>query len=63
MGDKYICKRCKAAGAKSLIPYKIIEDKGDSTKFMGQLCQRCFDEIFAGPPKIEEENKEQENKE
>ena len=54
MGDKYICKRCKAAGAKSLIPYKIVCDDGNTTKFMGQLCERCFKEIFDSPPKTEE---------
>ena len=58
-----MCKRCKAAGAKSLVPYKIIEDKGDSVKFIGQLCQRCFDEIFAGPPETKDENDKQESKE
>ena len=47
MADKYICMRCKSAGAKSLIPYKIIEDKnGESIKFCGQLCERCFKELF-----------------
>jgi DNA-directed RNA polymerase subunit RPC12/RpoP len=47
MADKYMCMRCKSAGAKSLVPFKIIEDKdGMSVKFMGQLCERCFKELF-----------------
>ena len=47
MGNKYMCMRCHASGAKSLIPYKIIEDKtGDSVRFVGQLCEKCYKEIF-----------------
>lgn len=47
MADKYMCMRCKSAGAKSLVPFKIIEDKdGMSVKFIGQLCERCFKELF-----------------
>lgn len=50
MTEKTVCKKCGAAGARSLIPYKIIEDKdGESIRFVGQLCDRCFKEIF-GPP-------------
>lgn len=48
MSEQYICMRCKAAGAKSIIKYKIIEDTtGDSVKFKGQLCERCFNELMA----------------
>lgn len=47
MADKYACMRCKCAGAKSLIPYKIIRDNnGESVKFIGQLCERCYKELF-----------------
>ncbi len=47
MADKYMCMRCKSTGAKSLVPFKIIEDKdGMSVKFMGQLCERCYKELF-----------------
>ncbi len=57
MTDKYMCIRCKCAGAKTLLPFKIIEDKdGQSIKFRGQLCERCFKELFDSPP----DNKEQE---
>lgn len=48
MSEQYICMRCKAAGAKSIIKYKIIEDtNGESVKFKGQLCERCFNELMA----------------
>lgn len=48
MNEPYVCMRCKAAGAKSIIRYKIIEDiTGDSVKFKGQLCERCFNELMA----------------
>ena len=57
MADKYMCMKCKCAGAKSLVPFKIIEDRdGMSVKFRGQLCERCFKELFDPPLK----NKEQE---
>lgn len=47
MADKHMCMKCKCAGAKSLVPYKIIEDRdGESVKFVGQLCERCFKELF-----------------
>ena len=50
MSEKNICMRCKSAGAKSLIPYKIIEDRdGESVKFKGQLCEQCFNELFGRP--------------
>ena len=57
MADKYMCMKCKCAGAKSFVPFKIIEDRdGMSVKFRGQLCERCFKELFDPPLK----NKEQE---
>ena len=47
MSEKYICMKCKCAGAKSLVPFKIIEDKdGTSVKFKGQLCEKCFKELL-----------------
>ena len=47
MADKYACMRCKCSGAKSLVPYKIIrDDNGESVKFVGQLCERCYKELF-----------------
>ena len=50
MADNYTCMRCKCAGAKSMIPYKIIEDKdGESIRFKGQLCERCYKELFENP--------------
>ena len=50
MSEKNVCMRCKAAGAKSLIRYKIIEDiDGESVKFKGQLCEKCFNELFGRP--------------
>ena len=55
MADKYTCMKCKCAGAKSLVPFKIIEDRdGMSVKFRGQLCERCFKELFEN--KSEEKN-------
>ena len=45
--DKTICTRCKEAGSKGLVPYKIIYDvDGQSVKFVGQLCTKCYKEIF-----------------
>lgn len=45
---KYICMKCKCAGAKSLVPFKIIEDRdGESVRFRGQLCEKCFNELMA----------------
>ena len=45
---KYVCMRCKCAGAKSLVPFKIIEDRdGEAVKFRGQLCEKCFNELIA----------------
>lgn len=48
MSEQYVCMRCKCAGAKSLIPYKLIEDRdGESVKFRGQLCEQCFNNLLA----------------
>lgn len=45
--DKYICMRCKGANDKKTVPYKIIRDiNGDGIKFVGQLCENCFKQIF-----------------
>lgn len=58
MDNKYMCMKCKCAGAKSLVPFKIIEDRdGMSVKFRGQLCERCFKELFEDK-KEEEKNGE-----
>lgn len=47
MEKNYTCKRCNCSGAKSLIPYKIIKDTdGESVKFVMQLCERCYKELF-----------------
>ena len=34
---KYICMKCKCAGAKSLVPFKIVEDRDlrDTAEFIG----------------------------
>lgn len=58
MSDKYTCMKCKCAGAKTLVPFKIVEDRdGMSVKFRGQLCERCFKELFEDK-KEEEKNAE-----
>lgn len=58
MDNKYTCMKCKCAGAKSLVPFKIVEDRdGMSVKFRGQLCERCFKELFEDK-KEEEKNGE-----
>ena len=59
MGDgKYICMKCKCAGAKSFVPFKIIEDRnGESVKFRGQLCEKCFNELMAPAQNTTNENK------
>ena len=45
---KYVCMKCKCAGAKTLVPFKIVEDRdGESIKFRGQLCEKCFNELMA----------------
>ena len=55
MDNKYMCMKCKCAGAKSLVPFKVIEDRdGMSVKFRGQLCEHCFKELFED--KSEEKN-------
>ena len=55
---KYICMKCKCAGATSLVPFKIIEDKdGESVKFRGQLCEKCFNELMASAQKTTDEDK------
>ena len=44
---KYVCMKCKCAGAKSLVPFKVIEDRdGESVKFRGQLCEKCFNDFI-----------------
>ena len=51
--------RCKYAGAKSLVPFKIVEDRdGMSVKFRGQLCEKCFNELMAPPQNTDDENKQ-----
>lgn len=60
MDNKYMCMKCKCAGAKSLVPFKVIEDRdGMSVKFRGQLCERCFKELFED--KTEEKNNGENN--
>ena len=45
--DKTICMKCKEAGTKGLVPYKIIKDvDGQSVQFVGQLCTKCYKELF-----------------
>ena len=61
MSEKYICMKCKSAGAKTLVPFKVIEDRdGQSVKFRGQLCERCFNELLA--PALSEDNESEETK-
>ena len=49
--------RCKCAGAKSLVPFKIVEDRdGMSVKFRGQLCEKCFNELMALPQNTDDED-------
>lgn len=53
---KYICMKCKCAGAKSLVPFKIIEDRdGMSVKFKGQLCEKCFKELVEPAQNVDDE--------
>lgn len=60
MDNKYMCMKCKCAGAKTLVPFKVIEDRdGMSVKFRGQLCERCFKELFED--KTEEKKMENNN--
>lgn len=61
MADKYVCSRCKIAGDKNLVSYKIIRDiDGMSVKFVGQLCNKCYKELFetneAPAPSTEEKS-------
>ena len=67
MASKYACSKCKCTGSKSLIPYKIIEDRnGESVKFVAQLCERCYKEIFKQkdePPRDSKEEVKEEDKE
>ena len=59
MSEKYVCMKCKSAGAKTLVPFKVIEDKdGQSVRFVGQLCGRCFNEFMAPAPTTENVNGE-----
>ena len=59
MSEKNICMKCKCAGAKSLVPFKIIEDRnGESVKFRGQLCEKCFNELIASAQNTTDENKQ-----
>jgi hypothetical protein len=56
---KYICMKCKSAGTKTLVPFKIIEDRnGESVKFRGQLCERCFNELLTPAQNKDNENEE-----
>ena len=57
MSEKNICMKCKCAGAKSLVPFKIIEDRdGESVKFRGQLCEKCFNELIASAQSTNEKD-------
>ena len=59
MSEKNVCMKCKAAGAKSIIRYKIIEDiNGESIKFIGQLCEKCFNDFMAPAPTTKNTNEE-----
>jgi len=59
MSEKYICMKCKSAGAKTLVPFKIIEDRdGQSVKFRGQLCERCFNELLTPAQSEDDESEE-----
>lgn len=63
MSDKYSCKRCKAAGDKHFVPYKIIEDDGNRVRFIGMLCEDCFDKIFDSAPSTDNVAEKPEQKE
>ncbi len=61
---KYICMKCKCAGAKSLVPFKIIEDRdGMSVKFRGQLCEKCFNDFMAPAPTTDNKDDKNDNQE
>lgn len=50
--------KCKCAGAKTLVPFKVIEDRdGESVKFRGQLCEKCFNELMAPAQNTKDEDK------
>ena len=53
MDNNYICMRCKVTGTKKDIPYRIIDNRDEKIRFKGQLCNKCFDEIFGGAPKTD----------
>ena len=56
--------KCKCAGAKSLVPFKIIEDRdGESVKFRGQLCEKCFNELMASAQTTDNKNNKNDNQE
>ena len=56
---KYVCMKCKCAGAKTLVPFKIVEDRdGESVKFRGQLCEKCFNKLMAPAQNTKEEDNE-----
>lgn len=44
--DKYACMTCNASGTRDEIPYRIIDIKNYKTKFKGQLCEKCFNELI-----------------
>jgi len=59
---KYICMKCKCAGAKSLVPFKIIEDRdGMSVKFRGQLCEKCYNDFMAPAPTTDNKDDKNDN--
>lgn len=42
-----ICNICKKTGTKQEIPYKIIRDTdGMSVKFVGAICNDCYEELM-----------------
>ena len=56
---KYVCMKCKCAGAKTLVPFKIVEDRdGESIKFRGQLCEKCFNELMTPAQSADNVSKE-----
>jgi len=64
MSEKNICMKCKTAGAKSIIRYKIIEDvDGQSVKFIGQLCEKCFNDFMAPAPTTDNKDDKNDNQE
>lgn len=60
MGNKYICMKCKRTGDKASMPYKIIKDiNGEGVKFIGQLCESCFETLTAPAPSTDENNEKE----